>query len=153
MSRVFNRLKELSRDYDVTKELYDKLLAKRENARVSLNVESENAGSLYKVQEPPVIPLVPQGLRFLHFALISIIVGFGMPLAIIYGLLLIDPRIRHEDDLDMGDDIPVIGVISNFKTVLDQKKQRFATIQSIIIFSLSFVVLITLSLSRYFEVI
>jgi len=153
VSRVYNRLNELSRDYDVTKALYDRLLTKRENARVSLNLEDENAGSLYKIQEPPTIPLLPEGLRFLHFALSSIILGAGMPLAIIFGLLMIDPRIRHEDEIDLGDTISVIGTIPNFKTGKDLKKQRFATIQATIIFSLSLVILITLSLSRYYEVI
>ena len=74
-------------------------------------------------------------------------------MAIIFGLLFIDPRIRHEDDIDLDDAIPVIGVISNFKNGKDSKKQRLATIQTLIIFSLSFIVLVTLSLSRIFEVI
>jgi len=153
VSRVFNRLNELSRDYDVTKAIYDRLLTRRENARVSLNLENESAGSLYKVQEPPTIPLIPQGLRFLHFALGSIVGGVGIPLAIIFGLLFIDSRIRHEDDIDSDDAIPVIGVIPIFNNGKELKKQRLVTIQSIMIFSLSFAVLITLSLSRYYEVI
>ncbi len=150
---IYSQLQGLSRDYDVTKNLYNNLLTKRENARISLNLENENAGSLYEVQEPPTIPLVPQGLRFLHFAFGSIIGGISIPLAIIFGLLMIDPRIRHEDNIDSDDAIPVIGVISNFKNGNEIKKQRLATIQSVIIFSLSFVVLFTLSLSRYYEVI
>jgi len=151
--QVFNRLKELSRDYDVTKALYVKLKEKRENARIILNLESENVGSQFKVQEPPVIPLVPDGIRFLHFALGSLIVGVGLPLAIIFGLLMIDPRIRHEDDIGLGDEIPIIGIIPIFKTAKDLKYQRLVTIQTIIIFSLSLGLLVTLTLSRYFEVI
>ena len=97
--------------------------------------------------------MVPEGLRFLHFAIGSIIAGVGIPLAIIFGLLTIDPRIRDEDEIDLGDTIPVIGTIPNLKTGKDQKKQRYATIQASIIFSLSLIILITLSLSRYYEVI
>lgn len=150
---LFSRLAELSLDYNVTKKLYDQLLTKRENARISLNLENENAGSLYEIQEPAEVPLVPQGLRFLHFLLGSIILGVGMPLAIILGLLMLDPRIRHEDDIDLGDAIPVIGVISNLKNGKDIKKQRLVTIQSAMIFSFSFVALVALSLSRYYGVI
>ena len=79
--------------------------------------------------------------------------GVVMPLAIIFGLLMLDPRIRNGDDLNFDDAIPVIGVIPIFKTAMDLKKQRLATIQALIIFSLSFIVLVTLSLSRIFEVI
>ncbi len=150
---AFNRLKVLSKDYDITKSNYDNLKAKREKARISLSLEIEKADSLYQVQEPPAVPLIPEGIRFAHFALGSIIVGVVMPLAIIFGLLMIDPRIRHEDDIDADDAIPVIGVIPIFKSVIDLKKQRLATIQTLIIFSLSSIVLVTLSLSRFFEVI
>ena len=97
--------------------------------------------------------LIPKGLRFLHFILASIILGVGTPLGIIFGILLLDPRIRHEDDMHLGDAISVIGIIPNFKTAKDLRKQRNVTIQSITIFSLSLAVLITLSLSRYYEVI
>jgi len=150
---AFNRLKVLSKDYDVTNSNYDKLKAKREKARISLSLETEKAESLYQVQEPPVVPLIPEGIRFAHFALGSIIVGVVAPLAIIFGLLMIDPRIRHEDDIDFDVAIPVIGVIPIFKTAIDLKKQRLATIQAIIIFSLSLILLVTLSLSRFLEVI
>ena len=153
VSQVSNQLQELSLGYDVTRNLYDNLLVKRENARVAINLESENAGSLYEVQEPPTIPLIPQGLRFFHFVIGSIFLGTGIPLGIIFGLLMIDPRIRHEDSMDLGDAIPVIGYIPVFKTVKDLRKQRLATIQSVILFSLSLVVLVTLSLSRMYEVI
>ena len=149
---VFNRLEELSRDYNVTKANYDNLKAKREKARISLSLEIEKAGSLYQIQEPPVVPLIPEGLRFLHFALGSVIVGGAVPLAIIFGLLLVDPRIRHEDDIDFGETFPVIGVIPEFKTGKDLKRQRLVTVQSIMIFSLSLVVLFSLALSRVFEV-
>jgi len=149
---VFNRLQGLSRDYNVTKANYDNLKAKREKARISLSLEIEKAGSLYQIQEPPVVPLIPEGFRFLHFALGSVIVGGAVPLAIIFGLLLVDPRIRHEDDIDFGETFPVIGVIPEFKTGKDLKRQRLVTVQSIMIFSLSLVVLFSLALSRVFEV-
>ncbi len=75
-----------------------------------------------------------------------------MPLAIVFGLLLVDPRIRHEDDIDFGEALPVIGVIPDFKTEKDLQKQRLITIQAIIIFSFSLVVLFSLALTRVFEV-
>jgi len=150
---VFNRLEELSRDYNVTKANYDNLIAKREKARISLSLEIEKAGSLYQILEPPVVPLIPEGLRFWHFALGSVIVGGAVPLAIVFGLLLVDPRIRHEDDIDFGEAVPVIGVIPDFKTGKDLKKQRLFTIQAIMIFSFSLVVLFSLALSRLFGVL
>lgn len=97
--------------------------------------------------------MVPQGFRFLHFVLGSIFMGFAIPGGIIFGLLLIDTRIRHEDEIAQDDSIPIIGVVPIFKNNTDLKKQRFATVQSGIIFFLSLAALVTLSLSRFYEVI
>jgi len=150
---VFNRLEVLSKDYNVTKANYENLKAKREKARISLSLETEKAGSLYQILDPPVVPLIPEGIRFIHFALGSIVAGVVIPLAVIFGLLLLDPRIRHEDDIEFGDALPVIGVIPNFITGKDLKRQRLVTVQSFMIFSLSLVVWFSLALSRFFEVL
>ncbi len=150
---VFSKLEELSRDQKVTKQLYDKLLIKLENARVSLNLELESAGSLFKVQEPPIIPLVPQGLRFLHFAIASLVLGLGIPIGGIIGILLIDPRLRDGDSLDSSDDLPVLGQVPSYKTPAESRHDKFVTVQSISIFSLSLMIVSGTSLMRFYEMI
>lgn len=153
VNQLVSKLEELSRDREVTQLIYNQLLTRKENAQVSLNLEMENAGSLFKVQEPPTIPLVPKGLRFLHFAIASVVLGIGIPIGVIVGLLLIDPRIRHEDSADLEDDIPVIGIIPTFRSRRDVVRQRLITAQSIAIFVLSMAAITGLSLSRYYEII
>ena len=153
VNSAVSKLEELSRDREVTKQLYDRLLTRLENARVSLNLELESAGTLFKIQEPPIIPLVPEGLRFLHFAMGSVVLGAGIPIGLIVGILLIDPRIRHEEGLKLKGDIPMLGLVPNFKTRAELRKQRFATIQSVAILTVSLILVAALSLSRYYEVI
>ncbi|MGD2171927.1 MAG: hypothetical protein PVJ78_03600 [Gammaproteobacteria bacterium] len=153
VNRVVSKLEELARDREVTKQLYDRLLTRLENARVSLNLEKESAASLFKIQEPPIVPLVPEGLRFLHFAIGSVILGAGLPLGFIVGILFIDPRIRHEEALDLNNDIPVLGSVPSFNTRLELRKQKFATVQSVILVTISLILVAVLSLSRYYEVI
>lgn len=150
---VVSKLEELARDRTVTKQLYDQLLARLENARVSLSLEKESASSLFKTQEPPIIPLVPEGLRFLHFAIGSVVLGAVLPLGFIIGILLVDPRVRDEDALDLGEDIQVIGVVPRFNTKSELRKQKWITVQSTLIVTLSLIGVATVSISRYYEVI
>ncbi len=137
-----SQLEEMTRDLDVTQQIYDDLLTRRENARVSLNLQLENQGSTFKIQEPAVIPLVPTGLRFLHFFLLCGPAGLLIPLGLIYSLLFIDPRIRHEDSLDteiLG--IPVIGAVEHYANDKDHKNEKRKTILSITIAGFAIILL------------
>ncbi len=152
---VVSKLEELSRDQAVTKQLYDKLLVKLENARVSLNLELESAGALFKVQEPPVIPLVPQGLRFLHFAIASVVFGMGIPIGAIVGLLQIDPRLRDADSLELDDKhaVEVLGQVPRYKTPREMRGEKFVTAQAVVIVTFTLAVVSATSLMRYYELI
>src|SRR5690606_32346286 len=61
-------LAELTRDYEVNREIYQDLLRRRENARVSMGLDLENRGLTLRVQDPATMPLRPTGLRFMHIA-------------------------------------------------------------------------------------
>lgn len=88
------QLAELTRDYQVNREIYQDLLRRRENARVSMNLDKENQGLTFRIQEPAREPLQPSGPRYWHFMLIGVILGIGIPLALVYAKLHFDPRVR-----------------------------------------------------------
>ena len=102
-----------------------------------------------------VIPLVPQGLRFLHFAIASVVLGMGIPVGGIIGLLQIDPRLRDVDGLDNGGEssIPVLGEVPRYKTLREIRHDKFVTAQAVIIVSLTLAVVSTVSLMHYYEII
>ena len=58
-------LAELSRSYDVNKEIYQDLLRRQENARLSLSLDEQGRGLTFSVQEPPEVPARASGIRFL----------------------------------------------------------------------------------------
>lgn len=144
-----SQLEEMTRDLDVTQQIYDDLLTRRENARVSLNLQLENQGSTFKIQEPAVIPLVPTGLRFLHFALACIPVGLGVSLGLIYIYLFLDPRIRHEDSLDPEIlNIPVIGTVDHYANDADIRMKKRKNLMTLVIISLAIVMLAAIAMLR-----
>ena len=87
-------LSELTRDYQVNRDIYQDLLKRRENARVSMNLEMDTQGLAVKIQEPPQFPRHPSGLRFLHFVIAGMVLGIALPLGMLFARVYLDPRIR-----------------------------------------------------------
>lgn len=88
-------LVELTRDYQVTRDIYQDLLRRRENARVSMNMDRENQGLTFKIQEAATLPTQPGGLMFWHFIVLGILLGVLAPIILVYVKLQIDPRLRQ----------------------------------------------------------
>lgn len=87
-------LAELTRDYQVNRDIYQDLLKRRENARVSMNLDTEKQGLNFRIQEPATLPLEPSGLRFWHFIVGALLFGTLIPVGLVYARLQFDPRIR-----------------------------------------------------------
>ena len=85
---------ELTRDYSVTKGIYEDLLARKERARISMTLDLSGQGVSYKVLEPAVFPRLPSGFRFLYFVLAGPVFGVAVAIGVIGALILLDPRIK-----------------------------------------------------------
>ncbi|SRR5581483_1197536 len=105
------KLAELTRDYQVNREIYQDLLRRRENARVSMNLDKENQGLTFKIQEPATRPLQPTGPRFWHFVLAGCLLGIILPIGMLYGKLNIDGRIRVPSIIADRHKLPVLASV------------------------------------------
>lgn len=101
-------LAELNRDYEVNQQIYNDLLRRRENARVSMNMDISQKGLDMQIYEPAYLPVKPSGLRLMHFALGGILAGVCIPFALLAGYLEIDPRIRSKKVIEEEFGLPVI---------------------------------------------
>jgi uncharacterized protein involved in exopolysaccharide biosynthesis len=104
-------LAELTRDYTVNRDIYQDLLRRRENARVSMNLDKDKQGLTIKVQEPAVFPREPNGLRFIHFVFGGLVLGIMLPLGLLYAKLHIDPRIRIGIMITDKRKVPLLAVV------------------------------------------
>jgi len=107
-------LAELTRDYQVTRDIYQDLLKRRENARVSMNLDKANQGLTFKIQEPAVLPTQPSGLQFIHFILLGLVLGVAAPLALVIAMVQIDPRVRQLRVLSDRYQLPVISAVPHY---------------------------------------
>lgn len=118
---------ELSSDYQVYRDLYQKLLARRETARVSMNLDAEQSGLGFRIQEPAAFPLESVGLRFLHFAIGGLLLAGLIPLGVVAGLAQFDGKVRSAPALERALGLPVMASIPAYRTAQDRSRERSRT--------------------------
>jgi len=128
MSEGEAREAELVRDYTVNQEFYQNLLRRRENARVSMNLALQESGLSFKIQEKANLPLIPTGLRFLHFVLIGPLLGLAIPLGVIVMLVQLDPRVRSRASIEDELELPLLMEFPPMNNSLALTKGNYSTI-------------------------
>ena len=104
-------LAELLRDHEVNRDLYQDLLKRRENARVSMNLDAERRGLNFRIQEPAAVPLQPTGARLMHFAGAGLVIALAVPILLLLLLVRHDPRVRTPMQIERDAGLPVLGTI------------------------------------------
>ncbi len=117
-------LAELTRDYDVNREIYQDMLRRRENARVSMVMDEEQRGLTLRIQDPAVLPLRPSGLRLMHFSLAGLTLALAIPLGLLFTLVRFDPRIRSARQLERQTGYPVLASVPLYMTQRERVRQR-----------------------------
>jgi len=115
-------LAELTRDYEVNRDLYQDLLKRRENARVSMNLDAEQRGLSFRIQEPAQMPLRPSGLRVMHVAGAGLALALLVPLAALFALTKLDPRVRSPLQIEREAGLPVLGTMPAYLTGRRRRK-------------------------------
>ncbi len=114
---------ELTRDYTVTRRIYEDMLERKEKARLSMTLNVEGQGVTYRIQEPALPPLNPTGLRFLHFVLLGPIAGVCAIIGAILAFVVLDPRVRFPERLQsLG--VPVLAVVPHVNTPFTKRMFR-----------------------------
>ncbi|GHD65423.1 chain-length determining protein [Luteimonas padinae] len=116
-------LAELTRDYEVNREIYQDLLRRRENARVSMGLDQENRGLTLRVQDPATMPLRPSGLRFMHIAAAGLLVAVAIPLALVFAVARFDPRIRSPHLLVKHSGLPLLTTVPAYPTPRERRRE------------------------------
>lgn len=117
-------LQRLTRDYEVNHAIYQDLTRRRENARVSMNLNTEQQGLNLRIVEPAYFSHSPAGPRLVHFAFGGLAVGAALPLGLLFGLILIDPRVRTGAAVTDRLGMPLLGSIPRLDTPQEAQAER-----------------------------
>jgi polysaccharide chain length determinant protein (PEP-CTERM system associated) len=115
-------LAELTRDYEVNRDIYQDMLRRRENARVSMELDRERRGLTMRVQDPAELPVRPTGLRFMHFALGGLVAAAAVPFGLLFLLARFDPRLRAPQQLERAG-YAVLTVVPSYRTRDDRRRE------------------------------
>lgn len=146
-------LAELTRDYNVNRDIYQDLLRRRENARVSKNLDRDRQGLTLRIQEPAAVPVEPSGLRFMHFAVGGLLLGLLLPPGILIAIQQVDPRVCSALAIADRLRVPVLATIPHLATPQERYLllSSFRVLAAIALVTFGFV--ITTASLRYFAVI
>lgn len=109
-------LAELTRDYEVNRDLYQDLLKRRENARLSMNLDEGHRGMSFRVQEPALVPVRASGLRLMHVAIASLAFAVMLPLGLLLAMVKFDQKLRSPDQVETLSAVPLLGVTPRYRT-------------------------------------
>lgn len=115
---------DLTRDYETTKEMYNTLLKRYEEAQIGESMEQRQKGEQFRLLEPAVpsyIPAAPRRARLLLLGLaLSVALGVGaMILAEI-----VDTSFHSVDELRSFSTLPVLVAIPRIITEADVRQRR-----------------------------
>lgn len=101
----------LMRDFEINRTVYQDLLDRRENARLSMNLDAQSGGLNFRIQEPATVPLRATGLRLMHVALAGLVLAVALPLLLLLGWVKFDTRVRSSSQIEQVAGLPVLGSI------------------------------------------
>jgi polysaccharide chain length determinant protein (PEP-CTERM system associated) len=119
-----NATSELTRDYDVNRDVYQDLLKRRESARVSMELDAQHQGMTFLIQNPAVMPLSPSGLRFFHFGAAGIALALALPFGLLFGMVRYDPRVRSAEQLERLTGITTLATVPFYPTPSDRRREQ-----------------------------
>ena len=130
---------QLTRDYEVIKSRYDKLLERRESAQISGDVEASNAVMGFRVIDPPQVPQTPSEPNRPRLMSLVLLAAVGGGLGIAFLLSQLRPTFGDERRLREVSGMQVLGTIAMEWT--DEQSRRRT--RGLFAFVLSFLSLIS----------
>ncbi len=123
LPQVEAEFKQLTRDYEVIKSRYDKLLERREAAQISGDVEASDVVLGYRVIDPPQVPLAPSAPNRPQLMSLVLLAALGGGLGFAFLLSQIKTTFNDERRLREASGLQVLGTIAMAWTE-KQKRRR-----------------------------
>ena len=125
---------QLTRDYDVNKKNYESLLARRESAAITGDMEANNTVMNFRVIDPPQVPSSPSAPN--RPALVSMVLLGAIVAGLFFAFLMsqIRPTIGDERKLRLVAGLPVFGTVIMAWTPAQMRQRKRGVIALIAAF-------------------
>ncbi len=121
---VESELAQLNRDYLINKDNYEKLIGRREAAKLSGELSSTTEMMTFKIIDPPTVPLTPVGPN--RILLSSLVLGGALLTGLAAALLIsqVRPTFLSPSELRERTGLPVLGTVSMNWTNIQKIKRK-----------------------------
>ncbi|HVX03942.1 MAG TPA: XrtA system polysaccharide chain length determinant [Rhodanobacteraceae bacterium] len=147
-----NELTKLTNNFNALSTTYQDLLKRREQARISMDLDKDKRGLTFKIQDPARMPLMPVGLRLMHFAAAGMLLGVCVPLGLLFLIARFDPRARSADALARATGLPVFASVPYYRGPHDDaldRKHNLQWIGIVVIVLVAYVALYLIRVARH----
>ena len=133
-------LAQLNRDYEVNKSNYEKLLERREAAKMSGDMRATTELMTFRIIDPPTDPQMPTGPnRGLLYSLV-LVVALASGIGVAFMMSQINPTFHSQSSLREATGRPILGTVAMMWTGPEIVKRR----RKLFAFCLSLLVLLSL---------
>jgi polysaccharide chain length determinant protein (PEP-CTERM system associated) len=115
-------LVELTRDYDTLRDLYTSLLAKNEESKLSLNLESRQIGEQFRILDPARVPERPFSPNRLQLNALGVAFGLAVGLGCVFLLEWRDTTLKSDGDVRLATGLPVLAFVPMLMTRSDHQR-------------------------------
>lgn len=115
---------QLNRDYAIIKKNYEDLVARRQAAVMSGELDVATGVAEFKLIDPPRVaprPVSPNRLLLLPAVLFA---SLALGVAFAFGAVQVRPTFGHGDELRQKTGLPLLGVVSALVTDADRRRER-----------------------------
>lgn len=138
--KIEEEFSQLNRDYQTNKDSYEKLLGRREAAKLSGDLSATSELLSFRVIDPPTLPLIPVGPNRLMLFSIVFVLALLSSIGGSYLISQIQPTFLSQNSLREFTGLPILGTVTMNWTESEKVKRK----KSNYIFALSFVLLLAL---------
>src|SRR3989449_6763339 len=115
--------KELSRDFETTKELYSSLLKRYEDAQLAESMEQSKQGEQFRILDPAIPTKQPAAPNRFRLVLLGVLLALGGAVAAAVLAEHLDTSFHTHDDLRSFTKVPVLASIPRLVSGADAARQ------------------------------
>jgi polysaccharide chain length determinant protein (PEP-CTERM system associated) len=120
---------QLNRDYAITKKNYDDLVARRQSAVMSGELDVASGMAEFRLIDPPRVS--PQPVSPNRVALYLLVLAASLGLGVVFALAAsqLRPTFSDADELRLKTGMPLLGVVTLLTTDYDRRRQRMGLLR------------------------
>jgi polysaccharide chain length determinant protein (PEP-CTERM system associated) len=115
---------ELTRDYNTIERMYNSLLGKSEESKLSVNLETRQVGQQFRILDPARVPARPFSPKRGRLYALGAFGGMALGGLVVFLIVYRDTSLKTDDDVIVSLGVPVLALVPMIKTSQDMRRRK-----------------------------